>query len=103
AQWAMGNLATLLADLGDAWPSCTSELTDEIAVGLHLAEAMYNLRTAAAAEELRIQANEAMGRAFEQVDFVISPTTPGPASRADAATSNEQGPVLEKVFAGGAA
>ncbi len=41
---------------------CSDELTDEMAVGLHLAEAMYNLRTAAAAEELRVQANEVMAR-----------------------------------------
>ncbi|MGH9084319.1 MAG: amidase family protein, partial [Acidimicrobiales bacterium] len=52
AQWMMGNLATLLADLGDAWPACSDQLTDEVAVGLHLAESMYNLRTAAVAEQL---------------------------------------------------
>ena len=39
AQWVMGNLATLLADLGDKWPACSDELTDEMAIGLHLAEA----------------------------------------------------------------
>lgn len=102
AQWAMGNLATLLADLGSRWPRCSAELTDEIAVGLHLAEAMYNLRTASVAEEQRIQANEVMAATFDQVDFVIAATNPGPAFRAEASTSNEQG-VLGKVFAPGAA
>src|SRR5690606_2253277 len=63
APWMMGNLATLLADLGDKWPACSDDLTDEVAVGLHLAQAMYNLNTAAVAEQLRIQANEAMARA----------------------------------------
>ena len=103
AQWAMGNMATLLSELGPAWPACSAELTHEIAVGLHLAEAMYNLRTAAVAEELRIQANEAMARAFEQADLVIAATNPGPAFPAGATTSNEQGPIVERVFSPGAA
>jgi Asp-tRNA(Asn)/Glu-tRNA(Gln) amidotransferase A subunit family amidase len=103
AQWAMGNLATLLADLEDRWPACSDELTDEIAVGLHLAESVYNLRTAAVAEELRIQANEAMAEAFEQVDLIIAATNPGPAFPAEAATSNPQAPIIERVFGGGPA
>lgn len=103
AQWMMGNLATLLADLGDAWPQCSGELTDEVAVGLHLAEAMYNLRTAAVAEELRIQANEVMARAFEQVDLIIAATNPGPAFAADAATSNPQAPIIDRLFSNGPA
>ena len=103
AQWAMGNLATLLADLGDRWPGCSEELTDEIAVGLHLAESVYNLRTAAVAEELRIQANEAMAEAFGQVDLIIAATNPGPAFAAEASTSNPQAPIIEKVFGGGPA
>jgi Asp-tRNA(Asn)/Glu-tRNA(Gln) amidotransferase A subunit family amidase len=102
AQWAMGNLATLLADLGDAWPACSDQLTDEMAVGLHLAEAMYNLRTAAAAEELRVQANEVMARAFEQVDLIISATNPGPAFSAEWVTSQKQNPVVAKLFEPGA-
>jgi Asp-tRNA(Asn)/Glu-tRNA(Gln) amidotransferase A subunit family amidase len=90
AQWMMGNLATLLADLGDLWPSCAPELTHEIAVGLRLAQSLYNLRTAAVAEELRIRANEAMAAAFEQVDFIVAATNPGPAFAAEAATSSGQ-------------
>jgi aspartyl-tRNA(Asn)/glutamyl-tRNA(Gln) amidotransferase subunit A len=103
AQWMMGNLATLLADLGDRWPACSDELTDEVAVGLHLAEAMYNLRTAAVAEELRIQANEVMARAFEEVDLVIAATNPGPAFAADAVTSATQAPIIDKLFSNGPA
>jgi Asp-tRNA(Asn)/Glu-tRNA(Gln) amidotransferase A subunit family amidase len=103
AQWMMGNLATLLADLGDAWPGCSGDLTDEVAVGLHLAEAMYNLRTAAVAEELRIQANEVMGRAFEQVDLIIAATNPGPAFAAEAVTSSPQAPIIDKLFSNGPA
>jgi aspartyl-tRNA(Asn)/glutamyl-tRNA(Gln) amidotransferase subunit A len=88
AQWMMGNLATLLADLGGLWPGCASELTDEIAIGLFLAQSMYNLHTAAVAEKQRIQANEAMAAAFDEVDFVIAATNPGTAFAADAAMSN---------------
>lgn len=103
AQWMMGNLATLLAELGDAWPRCSGDLTDEVAVGLHLAEAMYNLRTAAVAEELRIRANEVMARAFEQVDLVIAATNPGPAFAADSVTSADQAPIIERLFSNGPA
>jgi len=103
AQWMMGNLATLLADLGSAWPACSGDLTDEVAVGLHLAEAMYNLRTAAAAEELRIQANEAMAKAFDSVDLILAATNPEPAFAAESATSNEQAPIIDKLFSDGPA
>jgi aspartyl-tRNA(Asn)/glutamyl-tRNA(Gln) amidotransferase subunit A len=103
AQWAMGNLATLLADLGRAWPSCSAELTDEVAVGLHLAEAMYNLQTAAAAEELRVESNKVMAAAFEQADFIVASTNPGPAFAAEWTKSNEQAPIIDKLFSNGPA
>jgi aspartyl-tRNA(Asn)/glutamyl-tRNA(Gln) amidotransferase subunit A len=90
AQWMMGNLATLLADLGSEWPRCARLLTDEVGIGLRLSQSLYNLDTAAAAEQLRVEANEVMGRAFEQVDFVIAATTPGPAFAADASTSSSE-------------
>jgi Asp-tRNA(Asn)/Glu-tRNA(Gln) amidotransferase A subunit family amidase len=91
AQWMMGNVATLLADLGRRWPQCARLLTDEIAVGLRLSQSLYNLNTAAVAENLRIKANEAMGRAFESVDFIVAATNPGVAFPADAATSSSDG------------
>jgi len=94
-QWMIGNLATLLADLGDRWPGCAGEMTSEVALGLFMSQSLYNLRTAAAAEELRIAANEAMARAFETVDFVIAATNPGPAFPADAAMSNPQDSFLD--------
>jgi Asp-tRNA(Asn)/Glu-tRNA(Gln) amidotransferase A subunit family amidase len=88
AQWMMGNLATLLADLGDRCPGCASELTDEVSGGLLLAQSMYNLHTAAVAEQRRIQANEVMAAAFDEVDFVIAATNPGPAFAAEAPMSS---------------
>ena len=67
AQWMMGNLSTLLAELGDRWPALrrrTSPTRSPSA--LFLSQSLYNLHTAAAAEELRVQANEAMAEAFER-------------------------------------
>ena len=90
AQWMVGNMATLVADLGDRWPACASELTEEIEIGMRLSHALYNLDTAAVAEELRVQANEAMARAFDQVDLVICATNPGPAFPAEAVMSSSE-------------
>ena len=95
AQWMMGNLATLLADLGDRWPGCAPELTEEVAIGLRLATSLYNLHTAAAAERMRVEANLEMARAFGEVDFIIAATNPGPAFPADATTSNPTDSFLE--------
>ena len=90
AQWMMGNLATLLADLGDQWPACAEDMTPDVALGLYMAQSLYNLRTAAVAEALRLQANEAMAAAFEQVDFIIAATNPGPAFPAEAEQSSRE-------------
>lgn len=88
AQWAMGNLSTLLVELGPLWPSCAKDMTDEVALGTIMAEALYNLNLAAVAESQRLQANAAMAGAFEKVDFIITTTNPGPAFAADATTSS---------------
>jgi Asp-tRNA(Asn)/Glu-tRNA(Gln) amidotransferase A subunit family amidase len=95
AQWMMGNLATLLPDLEGHWPRCAKDLTDEVAAGLRLSQSLYNLNTAAVAEALRVEANEVMARTFEQVDFVIASTNPGPAFAADAVTSSSESSFLD--------
>jgi len=95
AQWMMGNLATLLADLGSEWPRCARLLTDEVGMGLRLSQSLYNLNTAAVAEALRIEANMVMARAFERVDFIIATTNPGPAFPAEAATSSSESSFLD--------
>lgn len=95
AQWMMGNLATLLADLGDRWPGCAPDLTGEVAIGLRLSTSLYNLHTAAVAEQLRVRANEVMAAAFDEVDFIVAATNPGPAFAADATTSNPTDSFLE--------
>ena len=103
AQWMMGNLATLLADLGARWPKCASELTDEMTVGLLLSQSMYNLHTASVAEGRRIQANHAMADAFDKVDFVIAATNPGPTFAANAPMSNPTSSFVDSVKASKAA
>lgn len=90
AQWMVGNMATLVADLGDRWPRCADQLTEEIEIGMRLSHALYNLDTAAVAEELRVAANEAMARAFAEVDLIICATNPGPAFAADAQVSSSE-------------
>ena len=78
AHWLMGNMSTLLADLGDRWPDCAADMTPDVAIGLYMAQSLYNLHTASVAESLRVQLNEAMAATFDQVDFVIAATNPGP-------------------------
>ena len=94
-QWMMGNLATLIGELGTQWPRCASDLTEEVAFGLRLSETLYNLHSAAAAEALRIEANEAMAAAFDEVDFIIAATNPGPAFAADAVMSQSQPRIVD--------
>jgi aspartyl-tRNA(Asn)/glutamyl-tRNA(Gln) amidotransferase subunit A len=93
----MGNLSTLLAEFGPLWPKCAPLLTDEIALGTILAQAMYNLNLAAVAEQQRIEANAAMAGAFEKVDYIISSTNPGPAFAADATTSSPTDNFLDQA------
>ncbi len=82
--WAMGNLASLLVDIGDRWPKCAPELTEELAFGFTLAWNVFDLELAAEAERRRTEANEAMAALFDRADFVISATNPDPAFPADA-------------------
>ncbi len=90
AHWMMGNMATALADLGDRWPACAGDMTADVALGLYIAQSLYNLRTAALAEELRVRVNETMAAAFEEVDFVVSSTNPGPAFAAESEQSSRE-------------
>lgn len=90
AQWMMGNNSTLVAELDDLWPKCRGELTAEIEIGMILSQSLYNIRTAAAAEALRVQANEVFADAYDQVDFIICATNPGPAFAAEATMSNPE-------------
>jgi Asp-tRNA(Asn)/Glu-tRNA(Gln) amidotransferase A subunit family amidase len=100
SHWMMGNTSTLLAELGTRWPSCADDMTDEIATGMRLSQSLYNLHTAAKAEKLRIQLNETLASLFDQVDFIIAATNPGPAFAAEATTSNTSGSTIETALSG---
>jgi len=97
AQWAMGNMSTLLAEFGDRWPACLPELTNEVAIGGILAQSLYNLHLAAVAEGQRLEAHEAMASAFDKVDYIVTATNPGPAFPAEWTTSNPLNPALAKA------
>jgi Asp-tRNA(Asn)/Glu-tRNA(Gln) amidotransferase A subunit family amidase len=99
AQWMMGNLSTLLAELGDRWPACARDLTDEVATGLYLSQSLYNLKTAAVAEDLRLRAYRAMADAFADVDLIFAATNPDVAFAADATTSEPQDGLVDAALA----
>jgi aspartyl-tRNA(Asn)/glutamyl-tRNA(Gln) amidotransferase subunit A len=92
-EWAVANLATLLAELGDRWPDCKDDLTVEIAFGMEFAGQLMNLETAAKVELNRIEANEAMAAVFDEVDFVIAATNPDIACPAEVTLNTRVGDV----------
>ena len=95
AQWMMGNVAYLMGELADRWPGCAPQLTEEVRAGVYLSQSLYNLRVAAAAQQERTRANNAMAAAFASTDFIISATNPDPAFRADAPMSSEPSRLVE--------
>jgi aspartyl-tRNA(Asn)/glutamyl-tRNA(Gln) amidotransferase subunit A len=90
AQWMMGNMATLLSDLSARWPACASEMTPDVALGVFMGQSLYNLRTAAVSEALRMQMNQRMAAAFDHVDFIIGATNPGVAFTAESEQSSRE-------------
>ncbi len=90
-EWAMGNLASLRADLEGLWPECEQDLTNEMAFAVRLAEGNYGLEMAARAEQARTSANETMAAAFDQVDFIISATNPDVAFPAEVGANTRVG------------
>ncbi len=89
--WAVSNLAGLLADLGDRWPDCKELLTKEIAFGLEFASQVMDLEMAAKAQTARTLANEVMAALFDEVDFVISATNPDVAYPAEVTLNTRVG------------
>jgi aspartyl-tRNA(Asn)/glutamyl-tRNA(Gln) amidotransferase subunit A len=81
--WALGGMGRLREQLGDRWPECAPDLTPNIRFGLELAEKMFDLDTAARIESQRTDNTERMAAIFDQVDLVISATTPDVAFAAD--------------------
>lgn len=96
-EWAMGNLAGLAAELGDRWPECKEDLTNEIAFGLQMAKEYYTLDMAGAAELKRVRCNETIAGIFDQVDFLVCPTNPDVAFPAEVSVNTRVGDVTVGV------
>jgi aspartyl-tRNA(Asn)/glutamyl-tRNA(Gln) amidotransferase subunit A len=90
-EWAMANMASLLVELGDRYPDCLPQLTQEMGFGLKLASQVYNLEMAARVERNRTAANETMADLFDQVDFVVCATNPDVAFPADVGLNTKVG------------
>lgn len=82
-EWALSNLVTLAADLGDRYPECESQLTMEILFGMNVATYHYNLEAAASAERFRVHVHEVMADLLEEVDLVFCATNPDVAFAAE--------------------
>jgi aspartyl-tRNA(Asn)/glutamyl-tRNA(Gln) amidotransferase subunit A len=82
-EWALSGIAEVRHDLGDRYPACADQLTPEIAFGLQIAEEVYDLATRVRIEEQRVEMNEAMAAAFDDVDLVIAASNPDVAFAAE--------------------
>jgi aspartyl-tRNA(Asn)/glutamyl-tRNA(Gln) amidotransferase subunit A len=89
-EWALAGLVGVKAELGDRYPGCADDLTEEIAFGLSVASQMFTLEQAAKGESWRQNMNETMAGIFDDVDFVIASTNPDVAF-------NAEGPLPFKV------
>jgi Asp-tRNA(Asn)/Glu-tRNA(Gln) amidotransferase A subunit family amidase len=75
-EWAMGNLVTLIGDLGDRYPECEELFTPEIQFGVNVAFSRFDLKMAGANEMFRVALNEVMADTFAQVDFIFAASNP---------------------------
>ena len=75
-EWAMGNLVTLIGDLGDRYPACEELFTPEIQFAVNVAFSRFDLKVAGANEMFRVALNEVMADTFAQVDFIFAATNP---------------------------
>ncbi len=75
-EWAMGNLVTLIGDLGDRYPECEELFTPEIQFAVNIAFSRFDLKMAGANEMFRVDLNEVMADTFDKVDFIFAATNP---------------------------
>lgn len=73
--WGAAGLPSLQATLGDLWPGCADDLTDEVRMGATFLE-HYTVEHAAMIEGFRVDLNEAVADLFDQVDLVFCATNP---------------------------
>jgi aspartyl-tRNA(Asn)/glutamyl-tRNA(Gln) amidotransferase subunit A len=75
-EWAMGNLVTLIGDLGDRYPACEELFTPEIQFAVNVAFSRFTLEMAGKNEMFRVDLNEVMADTFTRVDFIFAATNP---------------------------
>jgi aspartyl-tRNA(Asn)/glutamyl-tRNA(Gln) amidotransferase subunit A len=75
-EWALSNLSGLAGLLGDQYPGCHDDLTEEVQLAMRYAVKHFTLEATGAGEIFRILFNEQMARIFEQTDFVFAATNP---------------------------
>jgi aspartyl-tRNA(Asn)/glutamyl-tRNA(Gln) amidotransferase subunit A len=88
-EWALGGMARIREQLGDRWPDCAPDLTPAIRYGIELAEQAFDLGVQARIEQQRTANTEVMAALFDQVDLVVSATTPDVAFAADGSFPTE--------------
>lgn len=93
-EWALSNLVQLRRLLGKRWPTCSDDLTLEMAFGLEMASQAYDLDVAARIEAQRTETNERMADIFDHVDFVFSATNPDVAFPAEIGLNTRVGDML---------
>lgn len=82
-EWALGGMARIREQLGARWPDCAPDLTPAIRFGIEMAEGTFDLGTQARIERQRVEHTETMAALFDQVDLIVSATTPDVAFAAD--------------------
>ncbi len=80
--WAASNLVGLYVELEEHYPACADDLTPEINLGLNIATHQFNLSMASEGEAHRRKLNEAMAKAFDGADLIITSTNPDTAFNA---------------------
>lgn len=81
--WGLTGTVGVRRSLGERWPACAGELTGMMRRGLEVAEKRLGLDALVAAENRRIECNEAMAELFGQVDVIFAATNPDTAFDAE--------------------
>jgi aspartyl-tRNA(Asn)/glutamyl-tRNA(Gln) amidotransferase subunit A len=74
--WALAGNIEVHQSLGEHWPGCADDLTFEMRAGVRMAVERFSLAAQEKFEARRTELNEAMGRIFDEVDFVITASNP---------------------------
>lgn len=99
--WASAGAAGLYADLKQYWPDCKDDLTFEIRFSMQSID-QYRVWHAASVEKFRVAMNESMADLFEEVDVVLSATSPTEPFPAEGPMPRQVGEETVNPYNGGA-